>query len=112
MDNEGNAMSIIVGDNFEEIVFDKTNDVFVMIYAFWDHNSKVFDGVYTQIAESYQEVDNLVIGKYDEHSNDLGVIEERDGFDYPILMLYTMDNKDGIEYDGNLELDDIKGWLS
>jgi protein disulfide-isomerase A6 len=51
---------------------------------------------------------NLVIGKFDATANEADGVEIRG---YPTLMFYPKDNKAGISYDGDRDVDSFIAWL-
>ncbi|KAJ6235248.1 protein disulfide isomerase [Anaeramoeba flamelloides] len=62
----------VVRKNWEEIVNDKTKDVFLNIYAEWSSPSKKFEQTYKELAQKLSKSKNLIIAEIDGHNNDLG----------------------------------------
>jgi len=102
-------LTILVGKNFEEIVFDETKDVLVKYYAPWCGHCKALAPVWDELAVSFKDVEDLVIAKFDATANEVAGVEIRG---YPTLKFYPKDNKDGVDYTGGRELKDIQSWLS
>lgn len=64
------AVKVIVGKQFEEIVKDTSKDVFVKYYAPWCGHCKKLAEPWKELAESMKEHTNLVIGKFDATVNE------------------------------------------
>ena len=56
-----------------------------------------------------KDIEDLVIAKFDATANEVAGLEIRG---YPTLKYYPKDNKAGIDYSGDRELDDFKKWLN
>lgn len=52
---------------------------------------------------------NLVIGKFDATVNEAEGVEVRG---YPTLIFYPKDNKEGITYEGDRDVESFKAWLN
>jgi len=102
-------VKVIVGKQFEEIVKDTSKDVFVKYYAPWCGHCKKLVPVWTELAEAMADHKDLVIGKFDATVNEADGVEVRG---YPTLIFYPKDNKEGIVYDGDREIEGFKAWLA
>jgi protein disulfide-isomerase A1 len=105
--NDG-PLTVLVGKNWDQIVKDETKDVLVKYYAPWCGHCKALAPVWDQLAEDVKDIDDLVIAKFDATMNEVAGLEIRG---YPTLKFYPKDNKAGVDYDGDRELDDFKKWL-
>jgi len=105
--NDG-PLTVVVGTNFKELVLDETKDVLVKFYAPWCGHCKKLAPVWEELAESYKDVPNLTIAKFDSTANEAEGVEVQ-GF--PTLIFYPRDNKAGVTYDGGRELPDFTAWL-
>jgi protein disulfide isomerase len=103
------AVTVLVGTQFEEIVMDKTKDVFVKFYAPWCGHCKKLAPIWEELGEHYKDNKDLVIAKFDATANEAEGVNIRG---YPTLIFYPRDNKEGVNHDGDRELDDFKTWLS
>lgn len=106
--NDG-PVTVIVGKQFDEIVKDTNKDVLVKYYAPWCGHCKKLAPVWEELGEAFKDNENLVIAKFDATTNEAEGVEIRG---YPTLKFYPKDNKDGVDYDGDRDLDSFKKWLS
>jgi len=108
--NNDDAVKVVVGKTFEEIVFDKEKDVFVEFYAPWCGHCKKLAPVWDELGEVFEDkAPNVVIAKIDATSNALP-----DGIDisgFPTLIFFPADNKKGIPYDDDRDLDSMKEFV-
>ena len=54
------------------------------------------------------EFPDVVIGKFDATANEADGVEVKG---YPTLIFYPKDNKEGISYDGERDVDSFVAWL-
>lgn len=105
--NDG-PVTVIVGTEFEKIVKDPTKDVLVKYYAPWCGHCKKLAPVWDDLGKHYESNPNVVIAKFDATVNEAEGVEVRG---YPTLIFYPKDNKDGVNFDGDRELEPLKKWL-
>jgi len=106
-DNSG-PVKTVVGLQFEEIVMDTTKDVFVKYYAPWCGHCKKLAPIWEDLGKHYADREDLVIAKFDATANEAEAVQVRG---YPTLIFYSKDNKEGVTYDGDRDLDGFKEWL-
>jgi protein disulfide-isomerase A1 len=98
------AVKIVVGKTFEEIVYDKDKDVLLEYYAPWCGHCKTLEPKFKKLAQKLSHVKNLVIAKIDGTENDTPVSIE--GF--PTIYFFPANNKtDPVVYEGNRTPKDI-----
>jgi len=102
------ALTILVGKNWEEIVKDETKDVLVKYYAPWCGHCKALAPTWDELAVAVKDIPDLVIAKFDATLNEVAGLEIRG---YPTLKFYPKDNKAGVDYNAGRELGDFKTWL-
>lgn len=107
-DNTG-GVTVLVGKNWEQIVKDETKDVLVKYYAPWCGHCKSLAPIWDSLGDDVKDIEDLVIAKFDATANEVAGLEVRG---YPTLKYYPKDNKAGVDYAGDRELDDFKKWLS
>jgi len=64
------AVKIVVGETFNDIVMDPTKDVLFEMYAPWCGHCKQLEPVYKELAEKLKDNPNVVIAKMDATAND------------------------------------------
>jgi protein disulfide-isomerase A1 len=102
-------VTTLVGKNWEQIVKDETKDVLVKYYAPWCGHCKALAPTWDQLGEDVKDIEDLVIAKFDATANEVAGLEIRG---YPTLKFYPKDNKAGVDYSGDRELDDFKKWFA
>ena len=107
MENDS-PLQEIVGRNFEEIVRDQQKDVFIQFYAPWSGDCKKLEPIWEELASSFNEVSNLYIARMDATSNEAEGIHISG---YPTFMFFPKENKEGIYYTGNKDLESFKIYL-
>jgi len=93
-----NNVRIVVANNFEEVILDKTKDVLIEFYAPWCGHCQHLTPIYESVATRLKENSNLVIAKMDATANEVeSVLIE--GF--PTIRFYPSNNKDSpLDYEG------------
>jgi len=100
---------IVVGKNFNEVVIESENDVFVNYYASWNGHCRVFESKFSEFAKKLRNVEGLVIAKMDWTKNEIEGLEVRH---YPELRFYPKGQKDKpVEYDRMLTVEDMIEYL-
>merc|ERR1711990_801850 len=102
-------VTVVVGTEFEKIVKDPTKDVLVKYYAPWCGHCKKLAPIWEDLAKHYKDNNDLVIAKFDATANEAEGVEVRG---YPTLIFYPKDNKAGVSYEGDRDLEAFKKYLS
>jgi protein disulfide isomerase len=90
-ENSG-PLTVLVGDNWSDIVNDNTKDVLVKYYAPWCGHCKKLAPIWDELAESVKDIDDLVIAKFDATTNEVDGLSIRG---YPTLKWYPKGDKSG-----------------
>ncbi|XP_015498389.1 protein disulfide-isomerase-like protein of the testis isoform X4 [Parus major] len=78
-------VKVLVGKNFNSIIFNKTMTVFVMFYAPWSHECRKLLLIWDKLGEQYESRKDIMIAKIDVTANDiLSVALDR----YPFFTLF------------------------
>lgn len=107
-DWDKNPVKVLVGTNFDEVVFDKTKDVLVEFYAPWCGHCKALAPTYDQLGEKYKDHESIVIAKMDAASNEL---EHTKINSYPTIKLYKKETNEAVEYNGERNLEGLSKFL-
>lgn len=100
----------IVGSSWDRVVKDTTKDVFVFFYAPWCQSCANLAETWDKLAVDVKSQENLVIAKINMDANEL----EETVVKFPVIRLYTKENKAGIEFEiteKNQGLDRFKAFL-
>ena len=101
-------VTIVVGTEFEKLVLDPTKDVFVKFYAPWCGHCKSLAPHWEDLGKHFADSANVVIAKFDATENEAEGVEVES---YPTLIFYPRDNKAGVKYEGERELEPLKTWV-
>lgn len=110
------AVKVVVGKDFEEIVFDKTNDVLLEIYAPWCSHCRALEPTYQQLGELMQanhaeKEHGVVIAKMDGTVNDVPLSAGFEVKGFPIIKLFKADGT-VMDYGGQRTLHDFAQFLN
>jgi hypothetical protein len=100
----------LVGKNHEKIVKDTSKDVLVLYYADFSEESIHMQPHIKQLAEHAESIEDLLIGHYDVQNNENEGLEI---YQYPTLIYYAKDNKEGIVLNNEEvhDFDTARVWL-
>jgi len=108
-DNSANAVKVVVGKNFDELVKDPTKNVFVEFYAPWCGHCKSLAPIWDELGEKYKDHENIVIAKSDATANEFADVEVQ-GF--PTLKFFPAgEGAEMVDYNGGRTLDDFVKFL-
>lgn len=103
-------VKVVVGKTFEDVVFDKTKDVFIEMYAPWCGHCKNLEPIYKNLAKDLKHDKNLVIAKIDATANDLPENYSVSGF--PTIYFAPADKKaEPLKFEGGRTLEEMKKYL-
>jgi len=102
-------VKIVVGKNFDDIVLSTEKDVFVEFYAPWCGHCKNLAPVWDQLGEAFEDVPSVTIAKMDATANAAPEHLEIKGF--PTLIFFPADNKAGIPYSGERDLENLREFV-
>jgi protein disulfide isomerase family A protein 3 len=102
-------VTIVVGKTFDELVFDKSKDVFIEFYAPWCGHCKSLAPKWNELATNLKDHSSIRIAKIDATANDYPSTFDVRG--YPTILLVKNDGSAPIPYDGAREVKDMQKWL-
>jgi len=110
----GKGTKVLVGSEHDAVISDPKLNVFVEYYAPWCGHCKSLAPIWDKVAESFDEIPNVVIAKFDATANDAPGVGIQ-GF--PTLVLYpatedgTGRKGPGIRYEGAREFEDLQAFV-
>lgn len=108
-DNSG-PVTVLVGDNFEQIVNDATKNVFVEFYAPWCGHCKKLSPIWDELGEKFASRSDVVIAKIDATAN--GIPDEISITGFPTLMFFSKSNKTPTAYSGGRDLESLSAYVT
>jgi protein disulfide isomerase family A protein 3 len=110
-DNSANDVKVVVGKNFEEIVYDTSKDVLLEAYAPWCGHCKKLAPIYEELAKKLSKnAETLTIAKIDATANTVPPEFKVQGF--PSIFFVPANNKGApIQYEGEREVDDFIAFI-
>ncbi|XP_054247289.1 protein disulfide-isomerase-like protein of the testis [Indicator indicator] len=101
-------VKVLVGKNFNKIVFNKTMTVFVMFYAPWSSDCRKLLPVWDKLGERYEGHKDIMIAKIDVTTNDILTV----WFDrYPFFRLFPAGQDYQVAYAGEHTLEAFSEFL-
>ncbi|GAA5809780.1 hypothetical protein MFLAVUS_003193 [Mucor flavus] len=112
---EEDVVKVVVGNDFEKIVLDKSKDVFVEIYAPWCGHCQAMAPTWKQLGqfmEDYEgEKHGIVVAKMDGTVNDVPLSAGFQVTGYPTIKLFKADTNTIVDYNGKRTLHDFVQFL-
>jgi len=103
------AVTVVVGETFNNVVLDPTKDVLFEMYAPWCGHCKKLEPIYEELAKTLKDNPNLVIAKMDATAND-SPHPKYQAKGYPTILFSPAGRKDSpMPYQGDR---DIKGFTA
>ncbi|KAH0474392.1 MAG: hypothetical protein KVP17_000498 [Porospora cf. gigantea B] len=106
-ETNSDAVKVVVGSQFEEMVFRKDKDVFLEVHAPWCGHCKKFDPDYTKFAETDGANSHVILAKLDGTANEIPV----ENFQYkhfPTIYFIKAGSTVPMVYDGARSYEGLK----
>lgn len=98
----------LVSSNFDEVVFNKDNDVLVEFYAPWCGHCKQLAPIFDQLGDKFKDNKNIVVAKIDATANEL---EHTKITSFPTLKFYKKGDNSVVDYNGERTLEGFTKFL-
>ncbi|XP_068606952.1 protein disulfide-isomerase [Brachionichthys hirsutus] len=108
-DGDKTPVRVLVGKNFEEVVFDPTKNVFVEFYAPWCGHCKQIAPIWEKLGEKYMDSDDIIVAKMDSTANEIESVKVHS---FPTLKFFPAgDEHKVIDYNGERTLEGFSKFL-
>ncbi|XP_072318311.1 protein disulfide-isomerase [Eucyclogobius newberryi] len=102
-------VKVLVGKNFEEVVFNPTKNVFVEFYAPWCGHCKQLTPIWDKLGEKFKDNEDIVVAKMDSTANEIDSVKVHS---FPTLKFFPAgDDRKAIDYNGERTLEGFSKFL-
>jgi protein disulfide-isomerase A1 len=104
-------VKIVVGEQFDDIVLNKDQHVFLEVYAPWCGHCKNLAPIWEELGQHYADDKNVVIAKLDGTENDLPASAGLKIEGFPTLVVYKKGTNELISYSGKRTFEGLKEFV-
>ncbi|CAG9333719.1 unnamed protein product [Blepharisma stoltei] len=90
-------LRVLVGKNFNDIVFDKSKDVLVYFYSPRCSHCREFEPIYQELAKDLSHIPTLILAKIDYTQNE---VKDQTVSSFPTIRYFPGKKKKGIDFEG------------
>ena len=101
-------VKVLVGKNFNEVARDENKDVLVEFYAPWCGHCKKLAPIWDELAEKFEDRDDIVVAKMDSTANELPDIKIQS---FPTLKFFPKGGAEVVDYSGERTLEALAKFL-
>jgi len=101
-------VKILVGKNFNEVARDDTKDVLVEFYAPWCGHCKKLAPIWDELAEKFEDREDIVIAKMDSTANELPDVKIQS---FPTLKFFPKGGGEMFDYSGERTLEALTQFI-
>ncbi|KAJ3239105.1 protein disulfide-isomerase precursor [Chytriomyces hyalinus] len=112
--SNNDPVKVVVGKNFNDIVLDKTKDVFLEVYAPWCGHCKTLAPIWEELAELLSKKDSefVTLAKMDGTENDFPTEVNVQVQGFPTLKLWRAETNEIVDYESSdRTLESLLAWL-
>ncbi|XP_065064958.1 uncharacterized protein LOC135691119 [Rhopilema esculentum] len=103
----------LTASNFDAVALDPNKDVLVEFFAPWCGHCKRLAPVYEKVAQTFKNDKNCVVASVDADDSVNRPLSEKYGISgFPTIKFFPKDNKDGEEYNGGRDEQDLIDFLN
>ncbi|KAG1783287.1 thioredoxin-like protein [Suillus placidus] len=111
-ESQNESVFTLVSEQFDEVVYDDSKDVFVEFYATWCGHCKRLKPIWDSLGDHFAEVkDKLVIAKMESTENDLPASAPFRISGFPTLKFKPAGSREFLEYNGDRELESLVAYV-
>lgn len=108
--NDG-PVKTVVGNNYDAIVNNVENDVFLELYATWCGHCKKLAPIWEKLGEKYADIKGITIAQMEATENDLPPSASYQVSGFPTLKLIKAKTNEVVDYNGDRSLEDMIEFL-
>ncbi|OJA18975.1 hypothetical protein AZE42_00355 [Rhizopogon vesiculosus] len=111
-ETQDESVFVLVGDQFDEVAFDDTKDIFIEFYATWCGHCKRLKPIWDSLGDHFADVkDQLVIAKLEAQENDLPPSAPFRISGFPTLKFKPAGSREYLDYNGDRELESLIAYV-